>query len=109
MKKRIKLRKFEFDLTPLSAMLAFVPLCILLEMSHADPVWIFITAGLAIIPLAGLMGTATEHLAEHLGAGIGGLLNATFGNAAELIIGFIALQAGLIDVVKASILSLIHI
>lgn len=103
MKKRIKLRKLEFDLTPLSAMLAFVPLCILLEMSHADPVWIFITAGLAIIPLAGLMGTATEHLAEHLGAGIGGLLNATFGNAAELIIGFIALQAGLIDVVKASI------
>jgi Ca2+:H+ antiporter len=103
MKKRIKLRKFEFDLTPLSAMLAFVPLCILLEISHADPVWIFITAGLAIIPLAGLMGTATEHLAEHLGAGIGGLLNATFGNAAELIIGFIALQAGLIDVVKASI------
>ena len=49
MKKRIKLRKFESDLTPLSAMLAFVPLCILLEMSHADPVWIFITAGLATV------------------------------------------------------------
>ena len=103
MKKPIKIGSFEFELTPLSAMLAFVPLCILLELTHANPVWIFITSGLAIIPLAGLMGKATEHLAEHLGAGVGGLLNATFGNAAELIIGFIALKAGLIDVVKASL------
>lgn len=103
MKKQIKIRSLTFDITPLSAMMGFVPVCILLELAHADPVWIFIVSGLAIIPLAGLMGKATEHLAEHLGAGIGGLLNATFGNAAELIIGFIALKAGLIDVVKASL------
>ncbi len=91
------------EVTPLSAMLVFIPICIGLELTHADPAWIFITAGLGIIPLAGLMGTATEHLAEHYGAGIGGLLNATFGNAAELIIGLVALRAGLLDVVKASI------
>jgi Ca2+:H+ antiporter len=84
-------------------MLVFIPVCVVLELVHADPAWIFVTAGLAIIPLAGLMGTATEHLAEHYGAGIGGLLNATFGNAAELIIGLVALHAGLLDVVKASI------
>lgn len=97
------MRVGSLEITPLSAMLVFIPICIGLELTHADPVWIFITAGLAIIPLAGLMGTATEHLAEHYGAGIGGLLNATFGNAAELIIGLVALRAGLLDVVKASI------
>lgn len=91
------------EFSPLSIMLVFIPICVVLELTHADPVWIFVTAGLAIIPLAGLMGTATEHLAEHYGAGIGGLLNATFGNAAELIIGLVALHAGLLDVVKASI------
>ena len=91
------------EITPLSAMLVFIPICVTLEIMHANPSWIFISAGLAIIPLAGLMGTATEHLAEHHGAGIGGLLNATFGNAAELIIGLVALRAGLLDVVKASI------
>jgi len=91
------------EVTPLSAMLVFIPICVVLEVTHADPAWIFVTAGLGIIPLAGLMGTATEHLAEHYGAGIGGLLNATFGNAAELIIGLVALHAGLLDVVKASI------
>ena len=78
------------EITPLSAMLVFIPICTVLELMHADPVWIFVTAGLGIIPLAGVMGTATEHLAEHYGAGIGGLLNATFGNAAELIIGLVA-------------------
>src|SRR5215831_7025491 len=64
---------------------------------------LFICSGLAIVPLAGIMGRATEHLAEHLGQGIGGLLNATFGNAAELIIALMALNKGLIGVVKASI------
>jgi Ca2+:H+ antiporter len=62
-----------------------------------------VASSLAIIPLAGLMGRATEHLAERLGAGLGGLLNASFGNAAELIIALMALRAGLLDVVKASI------
>lgn len=92
-----------FEIEPLSALLVFVPIAIALEFMHADPVWIFTASSAAIVPLAGLMGKATEHLAEKLGAGIGGLLNATFGNAAELIIALIALRAGLHDVVKASI------
>jgi len=64
---------------------------------------VFIVSALSIIPLAGYMGRATERLAEHLGAGWGGFLNATFGNAAELIIAIMALRAGLVDVVKASL------
>ena len=63
----------------------------------------FIAAGVAIIPLAGLMGQATEQLAHRLGPGIGGLLNATFGNAAELILALFALSRGLDEVVKASL------
>jgi len=92
-----------FTIEPLLLLLVFVPVAIVLEFSHADPVWIFAASALAIIPLAGLMGKATEHLAERMGAGLGGLLNATFGNAAELIIALIALRAGLLNVVKASI------
>ena len=64
---------------------------------------LFVAAAVAVIPLAGWLGRATEHLAERSGPGIGGLLNATFGNAAELIIGLLALSHGLIGVVKASI------
>src|SRR5246127_2263894 len=64
---------------------------------------VFVTASLAILPLAGWMGRGTEQRAEQLGEGVGGLLNATFGNAAELIIALAALRAGLHDVVKASI------
>src|SRR4030095_13708296 len=88
----------------LNVFLIFVPIAIVLEyVVHARAEWIFITSCLAIIPLAGLMGKATEHLAEHVGEGIGGLLNATFGNAAELIIAIVALRAGLYDVVKESL------
>jgi Ca2+:H+ antiporter len=87
----------------LNLLLIFVPVAIVLEVMHASPVMIFVASCLAIIPLAGLMGKATEHLAEHLGEGVGGLLNATFGNAAELIIAIMALREGLYDVVKASI------
>src|SRR5580765_42762 len=86
-------------------LLAFVPVAFLLAYwpaLHNDTA-LFICSGLAIIPLAGIMGRATEHLAEHLGQGVGGLLNATFGNAAELIIALLALHKGLIGVVKASI------
>ena len=93
-------------LTPenvLNLLLIFVPIAIVLELMHAGPTLIFVTSCLAIIPLAGVMGKATEHLAERVGEGIGGLLNATFGNAAELIIAIVALRAGLYDVVKASI------
>jgi Ca2+:H+ antiporter len=64
---------------------------------------LFAVAALAVIPLAGWLGRATEQLAERAGPGVGGLLNATFGNAAELIIGLLALSHGLIGVVKASI------
>ncbi len=86
-------------------LLIFVPIAIILRFvpSLNIPTALFICSCLAIIPLAGWMGKATEHLAEHLGQGIGGLLNATFGNAAELIIALFALSKGLEGVVKASI------
>lgn len=86
-------------------LLVFVPIAIALRFVPAleNPTALFIVACLAIIPLAGWMGHATEHLAEHLGQGVGGLLNATFGNAAELIIALFALSKGLTGVVKASI------
>src|SRR5215212_9729745 len=87
----------------LNWMLIAVPAAIALEVMHADPLYIFIACSVAIVPLAGWMGRATEWMSEHLGPGIGGLLNATFGNAAELIIAIVALRAGLHDVVKASI------
>jgi Ca2+:H+ antiporter len=87
----------------LNWLLIFVPVAIVLELMHASPIAIFSASALAIIPLAGWMGRATEHLAEKLGEGIGGLLNATFGNAAELIIAIMALRRGLYEVVKASI------
>jgi len=87
----------------LTLLLVFVALAPLAEWLHWGGVPVFICAGLAIVPLAGLMGEATEKLAERFGAGIGGLLNATFGNAAELIIALVALHKGLYDVVKASI------
>ena len=92
-------------LTPsLNWLLVFLPGTIVCEYGiHASPTVIFIFSCLSIIPLAGWLGKATEHLAEKTGEGIGGLLNATFGNAAELIIALMALQAGLYDVVKASI------
>src|SRR5215468_520133 len=88
----------------INLLLIFVPIAIALELIHANPIAIFAASGMAIIPLAGWMGRATEHLAEKLGEGLGGLLNATFGNAAELIIALMALRKGLFDVVKASII-----
>ena len=84
-------------------LLVFVALAPLAHWLHWGGIATFAFAALAIIPLAGLMGEATEHLAARLGAGVGGLLNATFGNAAELIIALVALQRGLYDVVKASL------
>src|SRR5580700_229480 len=85
-------------------LLLFVPITIGLEfLSPERHLLIFAASCLAILPLAGWMGRATEQLAERLGEGVGGLLNATFGNAAELIIALAALRAGLHDVVKASI------
>ncbi len=88
----------------LASLLVFVPLTLVLEFVFGlQGTPIFLSAGIAIVPLAGYMGRATERLAEHVGAGLGALLNATFGNAAELIIAGFALSAGLQDVVKASL------
>jgi Ca2+:H+ antiporter len=85
-------------------LLLFVPVAIALEhLAPQQHLLIFVTSGLAILPLAAWMGWATERLSERLGEGMGGLLNATFGNAAELIIALAALRQGLYDVVKASI------
>jgi Ca2+:H+ antiporter len=85
-------------------LLPFVPVALGLEYLVRDaPLWIFLTSSIAIVPLAGLMGRATEHLSTHVGPGLGGLVNATFGNAAEIIIAVIALRAGLHDLVKASL------
>ena len=87
----------------LDFLLIFVPVTIALEVLRADPLLVFVSSGLAIIPLAGLLGRATEHLTTHVGAGMGALLNASLGNAAELIIALVALREGLHDVVKASL------
>jgi Ca2+:H+ antiporter len=88
----------------LNALLIFVPIAMVMEwFLHSPPMWIFAVSCLAVIPLAGMMGHATERIASRVGEGLGGLLNATFGNAAELIIAVMALRAGLFDLVKASI------
>src|ERR1044071_3809620 len=86
-------------------LLIFVPLAVLLRFwpGGTNPTVLFVCSALGIIPVAGWIGRATEALAAQVGEGLGGLLNATFGNAAELIIGGIALSKGLTNVVKASI------
>jgi Ca2+:H+ antiporter len=81
----------------------FIPVAIVLELVHAEPVFVFGAAALAVIPCAAVMGEATEAIAAKTGPGIGGLMNVTFGNAPELIIAFFALLEGLQEVVKASI------
>ncbi|MBW4629956.1 MAG: calcium/proton exchanger [Brasilonema octagenarum HA4186-MV1] len=84
-------------------LLLFIPVSIAAHYLEWGELTVFITAGLAILPLAGWMGTATEEVAVVVGPTVGGLLNATFGNATELIIALVALNAGLVNVVKASI------
>ncbi|MGB2851311.1 MAG: calcium/proton exchanger [Solirubrobacterales bacterium] len=81
----------------------FIPAAVVLELAHGSATLIFFVAAAAVIPTAALMGRATEELAAKAGPGIGGLLNVTFGNAPELIIALFALEAGLQEVVKASI------
>src|SRR4051794_3023469 len=80
-----------FGIPPLDYLLVAVPVACVLEWRQVGALWIFVTSCVAIIPLAGLMGRATENLAETMGPALGGLLNATFGNAAELIIALLAL------------------
>jgi len=95
------------NLSPKNAIFAvlmvFIPLSLLAHWLEWGAIAIFLTAGLAILPLAGVIGEATEAIALVLGPAWGGLLNATFGNMVELIIALLALKAGLVDVVKASI------
>jgi Ca2+:H+ antiporter len=82
----------------------FIPIAVVFEFAHVGAVPTFFTSTLGVIPTAALMGRATEELAARAGPGIGGLLNVTFGNAPELIIALFALNAGLHEVVKASLL-----
>lgn len=84
-------------------LLIFVPIAVILELAHAEHMILFIVAALGLIPLAKLIGDSTEHLAAYYGATLGSLLNVTFGNAAEIIIGVVSINAGLLDLVKASI------
>jgi Ca2+:H+ antiporter len=93
------LKKFD----PINTLLIFIPLTVAFEMLGFDPLWVFLGSAAAIIPLAKWMGVATEELSYKMGEGLGGLMNATFGNATELIIAIFALQRGLIEVVEASI------
>jgi Ca2+:H+ antiporter len=95
-----------FDLKaikPIHYMLLGLPLAVLGDLLHWDPLVVFVAACVGLIPLAELIGEATEALAVVTGPKIGGLLNATLGNAAELIITIVAVRAGLLDLVKASI------
>ena len=92
-------------LRPLDWLLVAVPLAFFV---HYIPAWknetlLFFISGVALIPLAAWLGRATEHLSAHAGPGAGGLLNATLGNAPELILSLAALSKCLIVVVKASI------
>ncbi len=86
------------------ALLLFAPVAILAELLHWSPLVLFAASALTIVPLAGLLGDATEALAAKTGPRIGGLLNATLGNAAELIIVIIAVRAGQLTLVSASII-----
>jgi Ca2+:H+ antiporter len=85
-------------------LIPFIPIAIALELGHAEATLIFVAAAAGVIPTAALMGRATEELAERTGPGIGGFLNVTFGNFPELVIAFFALNAGLQEVVKASLI-----
>jgi Ca2+:H+ antiporter len=87
----------------LNWLLAFIPVTLALEHLGVPAPWIFFSAAIAIVPIAHLIVVSTEHLATYTGSAVGGLLNGTFGNAPELIIALVALKAGLLDMVRASI------
>jgi Ca2+:H+ antiporter len=87
----------------LALLLVFAPIAIVADLLHASPVALFVLSAIAIVPLSGYLGRATEEIAAYTGPTLGGLLNATLGNLAELIIALLALQAGLLELVKASI------
>jgi Ca2+:H+ antiporter len=81
----------------------FIPVTLAIEWAGAPDPWIFFSAALAIVPIAALIVRSTEQLSTYTGDAVGGLLNASFGNAPELIIALVALRAGLLDMVRASI------
>lgn len=83
--------------------LVFVPVTVAAHLLHVPSAVVFAAAALALLPLSGIVGEATEQLAAHVGEAWGGLLNATFGNLAELIIVFVAIRAGAVELVKASL------
>jgi Ca2+:H+ antiporter len=87
----------------ISILLIFVPVSIVAGLLGWDQRVVFLSSALGIVPLAWILGKATEELAAHTGPRVGGLLNATLGNAAELIIAIFAIREGLLDLVKASI------
>jgi Ca2+:H+ antiporter len=97
--KSVKLSKS----SAIYVLLIFAPIAAGLEFIHADHLVLFVVSAIALIPLAKLIGDSTEHLATHYGPTAGSLLNVTFGNAAEIIIAVVAISAGLLDLVKASI------
>jgi len=98
----------QFLKRPINWLLVFVPIVVVLERLRDIPApVIFFSAALAIIPMAALIVRATEQLATRTGDAIGGLLNATFGNAPELIISLVALRAGYLDMVRASLVGAI--
>ena len=89
--------------TALYFLIIFAPIALVLEFIYPESLLIFIFAAIGLVPLAKLIGESTEHLATHYGPTLSSLLNVTFGNAAEIIIGIAAMSAGLLDLVKASI------
>ena len=92
-----------FRKEPLTVLLLVAPLAIIAEVADWGAFWVFLFSALAVVPLAGFIGGATEVLASHTGPRLGGLINATLGNAAELIITVVALREGLFELVLASI------
>ena len=89
---------------PLNWLLAGAPLAAALDAAHAPAPLVFLLAGLALVPLASLIVHSTEEIAARTGPAIGGLLNATFGNLPELIISMVAMRAGLLEMVRASLI-----
>src|SRR5256884_5115738 len=96
-------RRWRWMRPSLNWLLVFIPVSLAAEFAR-QPLLVFITSGLAIVPLAGLIGRATDQLAMHVGPRLGGLLNATFGNLTELIVAVLLVSAGDFEIVKASLI-----
>src|SRR4051812_21916529 len=104
----LKTQFASFFRSPINWFFAFIPITVALESIHSiPPSVIFFSAALAIVPIAALIVHATEQLATRTGDAVGGLLNATFGNAPELIISLVALKAGYLEMVRASLIGAI--